>query len=257
MPEASVAVPAVASRQAVGQRAVLPIAGRGLVVRRGGRTLVDGIDIAFEGHGLTVVMGANGAGKSLLLRLLAGLVRPDAGEVTWSGSAPDRARALGVGFVFQRPVMLRRTAGANVRYALKAAGVPRAERDALARRALADAGLAALADWPARLLSGGEQQRVALARALAPAPQALLLDEPTSNLDPASTLAIENLVRGARQAGTRIVLVTHDLGQARRLADEVVFLHAGRVLERAPAETFFHKPSSGQAQAFLEGRIVL
>jgi tungstate transport system ATP-binding protein len=257
MPEAAVAVSAAPAREVAHARPVLPIAGSGLVVRRGGRTLVDGIDIAFEGRGLTVVMGANGAGKSLLLRLLAGLVRPDAGTVTWAGAAPDRARALGVGFVFQRPIMLRRTAGANVRYALKAAGVPRAERDDLARHALEGAGLAALADWPARLLSGGEQQRVALARALAPAPQALLLDEPTSNLDPASTLAIENLVRGARQAGTRVVLVTHDLGQARRLADEVVFLHAGRVLERSPAETFFHKPSSGQAQAFLEGRIVL
>lgn len=246
-----------ASRGLARSAAVLPIAGQGLVVRRGGRTLIDGIDAAFEGHGVTVVLGANGAGKSLMLRLLAGLVRPDGGSVTWAGSPPDRGRALGVGFVFQRPVMLRRTAIANVRYALKAAGMPRAERDATAHRALQDAGLDALAEWPARLLSGGEQQRVALARALAPGPQALLLDEPTSNLDPASTLAIENLVRLAREAGTRIVHVTHDLGQARRLADEVVFMHAGRILERAPAQDFFDRPSSGQAQAFLEGRIVL
>ena len=261
MPEAAAisprAVAAVPPRSVSGERGVLPIVGQGLAVRRGGRTLIDGIDIAFEGHGLTVVLGANGAGKSLLLRLLAGLVQPDGGAVTWAGSAPDRSRALGVGFVFQRPVMLRRTAIANVRYALKAACVPRGERDAIAQRALQDAGLGALADWPARLLSGGEQQRVALARALAPAPQALLLDEPTSNLDPASTLAIENLVCGARKAGTRIVHVTHDLGQARRLADEVVFMHAGRIVERAPAASFFDAPSSGRAQAFLEGRIVL
>ncbi len=244
-------------RTLAGGSAVLPIAGEGLVVRRGGRILIDGIDAAFEGHGITVVLGANGAGKSLLLRLLAGLVKPDGGAVTWAGRPPDRGRALGVGFVFQRPVMLRRTAIANVRYALKAAGVPRSERDAIARRALQDAGLEALADWPARLLSGGEQQRVALARALAPAPQALLLDEPTSNLDPASTLAIENLVGLAREAGTRIVHVTHDLGQARRLADEVIFMHGGRIVERAPAQSFFDGPSSGRAQAFLEGRIVL
>jgi len=257
MPEAAIASLAPPRPVSAVGESVLPIAGAGLVVRRGGRTLIDGIDIAFEGHGLTVVLGANGAGKSLLLRLLAGLVMPDGGAVTWAGSAPDRRHAPFVGFVFQRPVMLRRTAIENVHYALKAAGVPRAMRGDIARRALEDAGLAALAQWPARLLSGGEQQRVALARALAPSPRALLLDEPTSNLDPASTLAIENLVLAARGAGTRIVLVTHDLGQARRLADEVVFLHAGRVLERAPAATFFDGPSSGQAQAFLDGRIVL
>ena len=257
MPEAAIAASAVPGSLPPAAEVVLPIAGRGLVVRRGGRTLIDGIDIAFEGHGLTVVLGANGAGKSLLLRLLAGLVAPDGGTVTWAGTPPQRRHAPFVGFVFQRPVMLRRTALGNVRYALKAAGVPRSMRDAIAHRALGDAGLGDLAGWPARLLSGGEQQRVALARALAPSPRALLLDEPTSNLDPASTLAIENLVLAARKAGTRIVLVTHDLGQARRLADEIVFLHAGRVLERAPAQHFLDGPSSGQAQAFLEGRIVL
>ena len=257
MPEAIPATAATTRPALAGGEAVLPIAGSGLIVRRGGRTLIDGIDIAFEGSGLSVVLGANGAGKSLLLRLLAGLVAPDGGTVTWAGSAPIRRRSPYVGFVFQRPVMLRRSALANVRYALAAAGVPRSRRAAMAGLALQDAGLAALAHWPARLLSGGEQQRVALARALAPSPRALLLDEPTSNLDPASTLAIESLVLAARSAGTRIVLVTHDLGQARRLADEIVFLHAGRVLERAPARSFFEGPSSGQAQASLDGRIVL
>ena len=236
---------------------MLPLEGRGLVVRRGGRTLIDGLDIALAGRGVTVVMGANGAGKSLLLRLLAGLVLPDAGAVTWAGAAPDRRRATRVGFVFQRPVMLRRTAEANVRFALKAAGVPRGERRARACDALAAAGLAALAGWPARLLSGGEQQRVALARALAPGPQVLLLDEPTSNLDPASTLAIEELVTHACHQGTRIVFVSHDLGQARRIADEVVFVHAGRIEERSPAGRFFEAPSSARARAFLDGRLVL
>src|SRR5690606_33412131 len=158
MPEAVVAGAAPARSAAAPDAEVLPIAGRGLTVRRGGRCLIDGIDIALAGHGLTALLGANGAGKSLLLRLLAGLILPDAGAVTWGGALPARPHASRVGFVFQRPVMLRRTALENVRYALKTAGVPRAMRSEIARRTLQDAGLAVLADWPARLLSGGEQQ---------------------------------------------------------------------------------------------------
>ena len=122
---------------------------------------------------------------------------------------------------------------------------------------LAAAGLAGLARSPARLLSGGEQQRLAMARALSLAPEVLLLDEPTANLDPASTLAIEQLVQTAHDEGRKIVLVTHDVGQARRLADEVVFLHRGRVEEQSPAGSFFDAPASAQARAFLEGRLVL
>lgn len=235
---------------------ILPIVGSGLSVRRDGRTLLAAVDLTIEAGPLTVLMGPNGAGKSLLLRVLAALIPADSGRVTWAGALPTRALAPHLGFVFQKPVLLRRSVAANVRYALKAAGVPGRERDARTMAALADGGLGRLADAPARVLSGGEQQRLAIARAIATRPKALLLDEPTASLDPAATLAIEDLVRAAHHGGTKVVFVTHDLGQARRLGDEIVFMHAGGIAERAPAERFFAAPKSAAADAFLQGRLM-
>ena len=240
-----------------GARGVLPIRGRGLVFERSGRRILDGIDIDIEGSGTLVLIGPNGAGKSLLMRALAGLVEPTVGAVTWAGSRPDRRRAPKIGFVFQRPVLLRRSALANVEYALAVAGVPRAGRSNLAHAALERARLTHLAQSPARVLSGGEQQLLSIARALATGPEILILDEPTSNLDPSATTAIEQLIGEVRSAGTRVVLITHDLGQLRRLADEVAFLHRGRVTERTPREQFLAQPTSAQAQTFLRGEIVL
>ena len=235
---------------------VLPVTASGIVLARHGRRLLDVPALQFGGTGLTVVLGPNGAGKSLLLRVLAGLVEPDEGTVAWAGRPPDRARAPRLGFVFQRPVLLRRSARANIVYALKVTGMPSALREARADAVLAAARLEAIAASPARLMSGGEQQRLALARALALEPELLFLDEPTSSLDPASTKAIEDMLRTAALAGTRIVLVTHDTAQARRLADEVVFLHQGRVLERADAQNFFRKSASREARAYLDGAIL-
>ena len=159
--------------------------------------------------------------------------------------------------VFQRPVLLRRSAVGNLRHALAARGLPSPQRSAGRARCSRSRGWPPLARSPARRLSGGEQQRLALARALALEPEVLFLDEPTANLDPASTLAIEGLIQRAHDDGVKIVLVTHDLGQARRLADEVVFLHQGRVEEQAAAARFFAAPASARAEAFLAGRIVL
>ncbi len=235
--------------------AIIPIEGRGLVLERGGRRLIDAIDLTVGTNGLTVIMGPNGAGKSVLLRLLAGLLQPDGGSVLWAGRVPDRSRMTRLGFVFQQPILLRRSALANIRYVLRS-GSWRARSDR-AMAALARAGLAHLSDMPARRLSGGEQQRLALARALAPEPEVLLLDEPCANLDPAATAAIESLVADAARNGTKTVLVTHDIGQARRLADEVVFLHGGRIVERSHAATFFDAATSDEARAYLAGQLVL
>jgi tungstate transport system ATP-binding protein len=158
--------------------------------------------------------------------------------------------------VFQRPVMLRRTALANLEYPLALAGLPRAARRARAEAALAAAGLAALAGRPARRLSGGEQQRLALARAAALAPEVLFLDEPCASLDPAATRAVEAAIAGIAARGTKIVMTTHDLAQARRLAGEVAFLHRGRLLDRAPAAAFFAGPAAPEAAAFLRGELL-
>ncbi len=234
----------------------LPIAGRDLSLGRDGRMLVDRVSLAVGTPGVTALLGPNGAGKSLLLRMMAGLIAPDGGAVTWAGRSPDRARAHLVGVVFHRPVMLRRSALDNVRFALKAAGVPRSERRDRAMAALASGGLDPLASTPARVLSGGEQQRLALVRAMATGPEALLLDEATAHLDPASALAIETLVLKARDGGAAVLLVTHDLTQARRLADRVVCLHGGGLEADLAADAFFRGPPAGPARAFVEGRLV-
>ncbi len=235
----------------------LPLAARGLVFEAGGRRLIDGASLTVAPGSATVVMGPNGAGKSLLLRLLHGLLRPTRGEILWAGCPADRAIVARQAMVFQRPVLLRRSVAANIRYALDVHAVSGPERARRLAAMLHVARLEHLADRPARLLSGGEQQRLALARALSTAPEILFLDEPTANLDPASTLAIEQLLRQAHAGGTTLVLVTHDPGQARRLAQSVVFVHRGRIAEHSPADRFFESPATGAAQAFLAGRIVL
>ncbi len=237
--------------------AILPLEGRGLVFETGGKRLIDGIDLRLEAGPRTVIMGPNGAGKSLLLRLLHGLIEPTAGSVLWQGKPAGRDARRRQAMVFQRPVLLRRSVAANMRHALRAHGLSRRDTKERAQRWLANAGLSGLADRAARVLSGGEQQRLALARALSLEPEVLFLDEPTASLDPASTLGIEDLIQSAAAAGTKIVLITHNLGQARRIADEVVFLYRGRIeaLGRAPA--FFDAPGSDKAQAFIDGRIVL
>jgi tungstate transport system ATP-binding protein len=194
----------------------------------------------------TIILGANGAGKSVLMRLMHGLLQPSSGRVVWSGQGRQA-------MVFQRPVMLRRSALANVVYALELAGVAEASR--AAREALKEVGLAHLADRPARILSGGEQQRLALARAWALHPEVLFLDEPTASLDPHATREIETLIRAFDAAGTKIIMSTHNLAQARRLGDEVLFIHQGRLVERAPVDRFFQQPASPEAAAFIKGEL--
>ena len=235
---------------------ILPLRLDRVSYAAGGVKLLGDVDLAFAAGPRSIVLGPNGAGKSLLLRLCHGLLDPSSGRVLWSGGAlaPDMVRRQQA-MVFQQPVLLRRSAAANVDYALSLRGVPRTARRLRVAEALDRVGLAALARRPARVLSGGERQRLALARAWALQPQVLFLDEPTASLDPAATRAVEDIIDAFHRAGTKIIMTTHDLGQARRLADEVVFLHRGRVLERAPAATFFAGPTSEAARAFLAGEL--
>ncbi len=238
-------------------QSLFPLTVRQLVYSVGNQRLIDGLDLTIEQDRRTIIMGPNGAGKSLLLRLLHGLLTPTTGDIRW-GQTPrvDQARQRQA-LVFQRPVLLRRSVGANLRFVLKLRKYGRTEREARLGHILALAGLSHLVDRPARVLSQGEQQRVAIARALVLEPEALLLDEPTGSLDPVSVKAIETLILAAHRRGTKIILVTHDRGQARRLADEVVFLSQGRVVEHTSASQFFQQPRSEEAQAYAAGRIVL
>jgi tungstate transport system ATP-binding protein len=235
---------------------IRPVAAHNLKFARRDRALLDVEEFAVTGSGVTAIMGPNGAGKSLLLKCLANLVIPDSGKVTWAGTPPDRARAARLGFVFQKPVLLRRSAEANVRHALRVTGVPRVEAAARANKALAAAGLSHLTGMPARVLSGGEQQRLAIARAMALEPECLFLDEPTANLDPASVAAIEQMALAASRSGVKVIFVTHDPAQARRVAVDVVFMSAGRIIEQTEAKRFFETPDSPAARDFLAGRLL-
>jgi tungstate transport system ATP-binding protein len=236
---------------------LLPLSIRGLSYALDGRTLIDDIVLDLTAGTRTVLMGPNGAGKSLLLRLLHGLLRPSGGEVRWNGSSAGAAVHRRQAMVFQKPVLLRRSVLANLTHALGARGISRGEARTLAMAWLEEAGLANRADQPARSLSGGEQQRLAMVRALSLRPEVLLLDEPAANLDPAATQAIEQLVNLAHRGGTKVVLVTHDIGQAKRIADDIVFMAFGRILEHQPAGRFFEAPLSREGQAFLAGDLIL
>lgn len=237
-------------------RPILPMIATDLRFEVDGRALIDCGSFSLAAGTRTVVLGPNGAGKSLLLRLCHGLLSPTSGSIAWAGLRPQAARDLQA-MVFQRPVLLRRSVAANIAYVLSVKGVPRQQRPQCLADALELAGLTALANRPARVLSGGEQQRLAIARAWAVRPQVLFLDEPTSNLDPPATAAIESLIETVHKAGTKVIMTTHDLGQAQRVGDEVLFLHQGRLLEQAAGTTFFESPSDPVVRDFMAGRIPL
>jgi tungstate transport system ATP-binding protein len=222
---------------------------RGVSANAGTIAVLQDVDLELPMSERTVVIGPNGAGKSSLLLAMHGLLGVASGSVGVGGVAARRPFAL----VLQKPVMLRRSALANVEHALRVAGVPQAEVPGRARAALADVGLGYALDRPARRLSGGEQQRLSIARANALEPQCLLLDEPTSSLDPAAGAAVERYLLQLSARGRGIVMATHDLAQARRIAQAVVFMHRGRVLETTAASRFFDRPTTDAARRFLAG----
>lgn len=233
---------------------LLPLCLTDVVFAVGARRIIDGISLRLDAGLRTVILGANGSGKSVLLRLCHGLLEPTGGNIAWN--APEiRGAPRRQAMVFQRPVLLRRSALGNVIYALQLAGVPFAQRKDRAMEALRRVGLEAFAGRSARMLSGGEQQRLALARVWALRPEVLFLDEPTASLDPGATHEIENVIAALHAAGTKVVLVTHNLGQAHRLGDEILFLHQGRLVERAPTDRFLKHPTSSEAANFLEGEL--
>jgi tungstate transport system ATP-binding protein len=233
----------------------LPIALEEVSVAARGNSILSDISLAITPGAPTVLIGPNGAGKTTLLRLLMGLIPPSHGRLTRGGrEGVGPARCA---IVFQRPAMLRRSAAGNIRYALAAAGIPRDERAARCVELLALVGLSDLENQPARRLSGGEQQRLALARALAKYPAVLFLDEPSASLDPAATNAVEDIIRDVAAHGIKVVMATHDLGEARRLAGDIVLLHRGRVVEAGDAVPFFTAPRTDEAKKFLAGELLI
>lgn len=236
---------------------VLPVEAESLRLQAGERVLLDIASLRLEGSGCTAIIGPNGAGKSLLIRVLAGLRTPQRGTITWHGTAPDRARQLQVGLLLQRPVLLRRSTRGNLVYALRAAGRSAAQALQQAEAALDQARLLQQANSPARRLSGGEQQRLALIRALLLQPSILFLDEPTASIDPVSTLPIEALLHQAVDEGVRVVIVSHDPGQVQRLANDVILMNHGRIVEHSNCEQFFSAPVSSEGQAYVAGKLLL
>lgn len=231
---------------------MFPISLSGIRFNPDGRSVLAGVDLDIECEGITAIIGPNGAGKTVLLRVLAGLQAPDGGTIRWSGNGRP---ADGLAMVFQHPVLLRSSVLHNAGLGLKPFALGCQEARRVTMQALERVGLAHRAADSARLLSGGERQRLALARAWAMRPRLLLLDEPTAALDPSATEAVERIVREIRTDGTRILMTTHNLGQAMRLSDDIVFLDGGRVVERAPASRFFAQPQSNEARLFIQGEL--
>lgn len=233
----------------------LPLQLERVQYEAGNRRILDIDSLTVSNGAPTVIVGPNGAGKTTLLRIGMGLIKPTTGRITWGGrqnTAPIR-RA----FLFQRPVMLMRSAASNIEYALASVNAPRTDREQRISELLALVGLSGFQDRPARRLSGGEQQRLALARSLARDPEILFLDEPTASLDPAAAKSIEDVLRLVGGRGVKIVMTTHDLGTAKRLAGDVMLLHRGRIVEHTASDVFFNHPKTDEARRFQAGDLLI
>ncbi|MCG7519597.1 ATP-binding cassette domain-containing protein [Ruegeria sp. Ofav3-42] len=228
----------------------------GLQISKNGTALLNVPRLNLDGPGPTMILGPNGAGKSLLLRCLHGLIAPDTGRVEQDGVPLNKDHKARQAMVFQKPVLLRRSVAANMDFVLKRRGLQRTVRKARIAELLAEGGLESKARQSARSLSGGEAQRLAILRALALDPDTLFLDEPTSALDPSATQMIERMILRASTRGVRIVMVTHDIGQARRLAADIVMMQGGRVVEHGDARQVLDAPQSDASRRYLAGGLV-
>ena len=232
---------------------ILPLDVSELVFERNRTRIIDGVTLNIGRKGCTVIMGYNGAGKSVLIRLLHGLLTPSSGTVRWACNLDANEVARRQSMVFQSPVLLRRSVEANVRYVLSKRGFKSKARETKLEEVLRETNLLHLRHRSATVLSGGERQRVALCRALAAEPEVVFLDEPTASLDPAATIAIERILQLAVDSGRKLIMVTQSVGQAQRMASDIIFLHRGRVCEHTPIDEFLTAPRSAAARAFIDG----
>jgi len=234
---------------------ILPLQLHGAVARIRGKTLIGPVDLTIAEQGFTILMGPNGAGKTTLLRLMHGLQRLAGGELSWN--RPEVVVRDRQAFVFQAPIMMRRSVLDCIAYPLTLHGLNKVKAREKAAALAGELGLGELLQHPAPVLSGGEKQKLSLARALIRGPEILFLDEPCANLDGRATREIETILLRAQAGGTRIVMSTHNMGQARRLATDVVFMYGGKVHECADADSFFGTTQkTPEAEAFVKGDIV-
>ncbi len=233
----------------------LPLQVNNLTVSKGGNTLLNDITLNITSNEVTIILGPNGAGKSLFLRTAHGLETPSKGTIKWNSHTPSPQQSWR-SYIFQKPVLLRRSVRANLEYVLSLHQIDKNNYDTLINSALEHTGLLQLAERNARVLSGGEQQRLNIARAWVLQPNVILLDEPSAELDPNGTAAIERLIETIAKQGTKIIMTTHDLGQAHRLASDILFFHQGKLIEHTAAETFFTKANTNTAQDFIAGKLL-
>ncbi len=238
------------------ERSIFPLRFKDVIFQPGNKhhALIKSFDFTLEAPGTLAVIGPNGAGKSLFLRLAHGLLQPTSGQIRWALPLAQAKRRQAM--VFQRPVMLRRSVLANLEFALAQTTIPKNQHRDLALDTLSRLRIKRLAHQPARMLSFGEQQKLAVGRAWLLNPEVLFMDESTASLDPAATHELEALIQEIRANGTQVILVTHDLDQARRLADQVMFINRGNLVETGAAKIFFQQPETELADRFINGELL-
>ena len=233
---------------------MFPLITENLVVKFEGKHILGPIDLKIDKGDIAVLLGPNGSGKTSLLKALHGILKPKEGTVRWSCLKTESIRKQM--FVFQTPIMLRRSVFENLTYPLLLRKISKEQANYQAARWLDRIDLRTSMQVPATRLSGGEKQKLALARALITEPEMLFLDEPCASLDGKTTFEIEGLLQSCVADGTTIMMSTHDLGQAKRLAKNIYFLNKGTLESVQPAKTFFVKPLSQNASKFIAGDIV-
>ena len=233
---------------------MFPLITENLVVKFEGKHILGPIDLKIDKGDIAVILGPNGSGKTSLLKALHGILKPKEGTIRWSCLKTESIRKQM--FVFQTPIMLRRSVFENLTYPLLLRKISKEQANYQAARWLDRIDLRTSMQVPTTRLSGGEKQKLALARALITEPEMLFLDEPCASLDGKTTYEIESLLQSCVANGTTIMMSTHDIGQAKRLAKNIYFLNKGILESIQPAKTFFIKPLSRNASKFIAGDIV-
>ena len=224
-----------------------------LVSNKGERNLINIPNLQFDSKSISVIIGPNGAGKSLLINLIQGLIIPSTGTIKVKSLTTDDNRKK-VSIMMQKPVFLRRTTEQNIQFVLE---LNKDKRKVSYLDVLERFDLIAQKKILANKLSGGEKQRLALALAICTNSKILLLDEPTANADPLTTIKIEKIIKEEAIAGKKILLVTHNIPQAKRLGQDIAFIHRGKVLEHCDKAVFLNHPKVKEINQFLEGEVVI